>query len=153
VYKNFPILFTFGDKGYAKAIILLSDGKNHCPYIKDFKCTIYEDRPTVCKAYPLSAHVDNILYYDLNCPGISEYGIEVVKDGKINASFDSYIFEDYQTKYIDTHFKLEEFNVFDDFELVTTINNIKYYKYMGNVQNDYITMHKESLINLKNYNL
>ena len=95
--------------GYLKAIILLSDGKSLCPYIENFKCTIYENRPTVCKAYPLSTNIDNIVYYDLNCPGISEMGTNIVKNGKISPSFDSYIFDDYQTRYINTHKKLEEF--------------------------------------------
>ncbi len=112
--------------GYLKAIILLSDGKSLCPYIENFKCTIYENRPTVCKAYPLSTNIDNIVYYDLNCPGISEMGTNIVKNGKISPSFDSYIFDDYQTRYINTHKKLEEFNNFDDFELVTSINNNKF---------------------------
>ena len=153
VYKNFPILFTFGDMGYLKATILLSDGKNFCPYINNFKCTIYENRPTVCKAYPLSTNIDNVIYYDLYCPGVSEYGSEVVKDYKVSPSFNSYIFDDYQTRYINTHRKLEEFNHFEDFELVTTINNNKFYKYIGNLSNPYISMHIESLIHLKKYNI
>ncbi len=153
VYKIFPILFTFGDLGFLKATILLSDGKSFCPYINNFKCTIYENRPTVCKAYPLSTNIDNVIYYDTNCPGISEYGSDVVKNGKISPSFDSYIFDDYQTRYINTHRKLEDFNKFEDFELVTKINNNKFYKYIGNEMNPYISMHLDSLINLKNYNL
>lgn len=153
VYKNFPILFTFGDMGYLKATILLSDGKSLCPYIENFKCTIYENRPTVCKAYPLSTNIDNVVYYDINCPGIAEHGSEIVKNGEVSPSFDSYIFDDYQIRYINTHRKLEDFNNFDDFELVTTINNIKFYKYIGKESNPYITMHLDSLIHLKKYNI
>lgn len=46
----------------------------------------------------------------MNCPGISENGIDVVKNSEISPSFYSYIFDDYQTKYINTHIELEKFN-------------------------------------------
>ena len=62
VSKYFPILFTFGDMGYLKANILFSDGKSFCPYIKNYQCTIYEDRPSICRVYPLSPSHDNKIY-------------------------------------------------------------------------------------------
>lgn len=89
----------------------------------------------------------------MNCPGISENGIDVVKNSEISPSFYSYIFDDYQTKYINTHIELEKFNKKEDFLLVTSINGNEFYKYIGAFENDYIQMHKESLENLKNYNL
>lgn len=101
----------------------------------------------------MSTDVNNLIYYDQNCPGISEQGIELVKNTQVTSNFSSYIFEDYQTKYINTHKELEKFNKKDDFELLITINNNKFYKYIGNYESPYITMHKESLNLLKNYNL
>ena len=132
---------------------MLSNGKDLCPYIENFKCTIYENRPKICKAYPLSTDIDNMIYYDINCPGLSENGFDVVKNGKVSQGFDSYIFDDYQTKYINTHNELENFNQKDDFELVTSINNNHFFKYIGSKKSQYISFHKESLINLKNYDL
>ena len=89
----------------------------------------------------------------MNCPGISDFGTSLVKNGDISPSFNSYIFADYQTRYINTHLELENFNKKEDFLLVTTINGNKFYKYIGFRQSDYIQMHWDSLINLKNYKL
>lgn len=139
--------------GYLKAVILLSNGKDFCPYIKDFKCTIYEERPSICKSYPLSTNIDNILYHDINCPGISNSGFELVKNGKISEHFKTFIFDDYQTKYIKTHEELEKFNKKEDFSIVTIINGKEFYKYTKKASNNYITMHQDSLNNLKKYNL
>lgn len=151
VYKNFPILFIFGDLGYLKPVILLSNGKSHCPYIENFKCTIYDERPNVCKNYPLSPNLDNQIYYDLNCPAICEDGFPLVKNNKINSSFDSSILYDYQDKYIKTHLEFEKFNNMNNFELTITINGNKFYKYIGTETSFYLEMHFKSLQNLKNY--
>ena len=53
VSKNFPILFTFGEMGYLKANVFFSDGENFCPYIINHQCSIYDQRPSICRAYPL----------------------------------------------------------------------------------------------------
>ena len=54
VHKNFPILFSIGELGYLKPVVLLSNGNGFCRYIKDMKCVIYDERPSICKIYPLS---------------------------------------------------------------------------------------------------
>lgn len=153
IYKNFAILFTFGELGFLKPVVLLSNGKDHCIYIKDHRCTIYEQRPSICQVYPLSANLDNQVYYDMNCPAISDVGIPLVENEKITVSFDSEILNDYQDKYIQTHEEFVPFNKKENFELVTTINHESFYKYVGNSDNPYMRMHLDSLINLKKYNL
>ena len=101
VSQNFPILFTFGEMGYLKANVLLSNGKDFCPYIVNHQCTIYENRPNVCRNYPLSGNLDNQIYIDDSCPALnSEFGIAIVKDGIIQKEFDNEILHDYQNKYI-----------------------------------------------------
>ena len=148
VSKNFPILFTFGDLGYLKAVILFSDGKSFCPYIKDHKCTIYDERPSICRVYPLSPNIDNKIYIDDSCPAINiNEGNVIVNEGKVTKDFAYSTLEDYQEKYIQTHLELEKINDIKNFESVIKINNMIFYKYIGNVTNNYINHHISSLIN------
>jgi Fe-S-cluster containining protein len=150
VSKNFPILFTFGEMGYLKAVILFSDGTNFCPYIKDHKCTIYDERPSICRVYPLSPNIDNKVYIDDSCPAIgNNLENKIVDLGKITTTYQYKTLENYQDKYINTHIELEKINNKNDFELVFSINNVTFYKYIGSERNEYINYHISSLI--KNY--
>ena len=153
IYKNFTILFTFGELGYLKPVVLLSNGKDHCIYIKDYKCTVYEERPSICRVYPLSANLDNIIYYDTNCPAISDMGYPLITNNEVAENFNSEILDDYQYKYVLTHREFEPFNNKEEFELIATINHESFYKYIGTKQSSYMDMHLESLKNLKKYNL
>ncbi len=148
VYKNFPILFTFGELGYLKAVILFSDGKSFCPYIKNHQCTIYEQRPSICRVYPLSPNIDNNIYIDDSCPAVnSEKGQQIVKDGDIKEPFFHSNLSDYQNKYIQTHLELEKVNIKNDFIEVKKINNISFFKYIGNIKNKYLEYHNDSMKN------
>ncbi|MEA3512367.1 MAG: YkgJ family cysteine cluster protein [Campylobacterota bacterium] len=148
VSKNFPIVFTFGDLGYLKANVLLSNGKDFCPYIVNHKCTIYDERPSVCRIYPLSQNVDNKVYIDDLCPALStETGINIVTNGEISDNFFHKKLDNYQDKFLETHYELEKINDKKDFELFTTINNLDFYKYIGNHQSKYIDFHHKSLSN------
>lgn len=148
VAKNFPILFTFGEMGYLKAVILFSDGTGFCPYIKENKCTIYNERPSICRVYPLSPNIDDKLYIDDSCPAINSIGIEkIVDQGVVTPPFHYKTLDDYQNKFIQTHLELEKFNQKKDFEFVKCINNITFYKYTGTIRNKYINYHHQSLIN------
>lgn len=146
-------MFTFGELGYLKPVVLFNNGKTHCIFNKEYQCTIYEERPSICQVYPLSANLDNVIYYDSNCPALQDFGQPLITDNQISTSFYNEILDDYQTKYIFTHRELEPFNNKNDFELVTTIHQEKFYKYVGHNTNSYIQMHFQSLINLKKYNL
>ena len=109
VYKNFPILFIFGSLGFVKPVILLSNGFDFCPHLKDFRCTIYENRPKVCRTYPLSPNIDNFIYIDNSCPELNK------ADNILN--FEDEIFENYQEKYINTHFEFEKLKI-EEFEKI-----------------------------------
>ena len=106
---------------FIKPVILLTNGIDKCPYLDDYKCSIYENRPTVCRTYPLSPNIDNIIYIDSSCPEVNKgedfliQGNEIKKD-----SFKNLIFEEYQDKYIQTHFEFNALNK-KDFKLLFNI--------------------------------
>jgi Fe-S-cluster containining protein len=54
-------------------VMLLTDGKNPCKYLKDNRCSIYEERPPACKIYPFSPFYDDI-FIDLSCPAVGDVG-------------------------------------------------------------------------------
>ena len=110
IYKYFPILFLKGELGYLKPVVVLTNGKEHCRYEKDFRCTIYENRPSICQVYPLSVNIDDNYYIDFNCPAIKDKGEVIVKDKEVNKSFYNEILDDYKEKYIQTHFEFDNFN-------------------------------------------
>ena len=150
VSKNFPILFTFGEMGYLKANIFFSDGENFCPYIVNHQCSIYDQRPSICSAYPLSPNLDNKVYIDDSCPAVnSELGQPIVKDGIVTNNFLYPTLENYQDKFINTHLHLEKFNKKENFEIVKTVKSMKFYKYIGDEQDSYIDLHLKSLKNIK----
>lgn len=154
VSKHFPILFTFGELGYLKAVVLLTNGKDYCPYLKDFRCSIYDERPSICKTYPLSPQIDDNIYVDLNCPAVCSDGtFTMVQNGEITAKYQHENFVNYQDKYIQTHQELEKFNCQEEFEKVIIINNIEFFKYIKTTSNKYMNYHIDSLLNLKNLEL
>lgn len=139
LYKYFPILFIFGNLGFIKPVIMLSNGFDFCPHLKDFRCTIYEKRPMVCKNYPLSPNLDNEIYISSSCPELNK--------GKNKLEFEKNYFENYQDRYIQTHFEFEKLEK-SDFELVCSILDKDFYKYIGNETSTYLDLHKLSLENL-----
>ena len=150
VSQNFPILFTFGELGFLKANVLLSNGKDFCPYITNHKCTIYEQRPQVCRNYPLSPHLDNHIYIDDSCPAIaSENGIPIVREGSVEEPFYNDSLDNYQDKFINTYNHLKEFNSGSNFEIVVTINGIEFYKFIGVSEDKFMKLHIKSLNNLQ----
>lgn len=149
IYKNFPILFIKGELGYLKPVILLTNGNSHCKYVKDFKCTIYEKRPSICQVYPLSVNIDNNYYIDCNCPAVGTKGELIAKHKDINPSFHNEILDNYQDKYIKTHLEFEKLNKEEHLIEAVTIKNITFYKFKSSFNNKYIQLHLESLENLK----
>ena len=151
VYKNFPIVFIYGELGFIKPVIILSNGKDFCPHNKNLKCTIYENRPSICKTYPLSPHLDNQIYIDDSCPAIRDKeGSIIIKNSKLLDSSKSYIFDNYQDKYINTHFEFEKISRKENFEEIITLEGVTFYKYKNSSENKYLQMHQKSLIHLDN---
>lgn len=150
VYKNFPILFIKGELGYLKPVVLLTNGKEHCRYEKDFKCTIYDKRPSICQVYPLSVNIDEKYYIDENCPAVGEKGIKIIEKEKINPSFYDKILNNYKDKYIQTHFEFDPLNKEGNLDTLL-INNMVFYKFKQDFKNSYINIHLQSLENLDTY--
>ncbi|RXI27829.1 YkgJ family cysteine cluster protein [Aliarcobacter trophiarum] len=139
LYKNFPILFIFGSLDFIKPVVMLSNGIDSCPYLKNSSCSIYKDRPNVCKTYPLSPNIDDNIYIDSSCP-------EIFK-GKNSLDLTLNIFENYSKKYIDTHFEFKELKK-EEFLKILNIRGVEFYKYIGKNNSIYLNYHEASLKNL-----
>lgn len=142
IYHNFPILFIFGELNFIKPVVLLTNGIDYCPYFKDFKCSIYENRPNVCKNYPLSPNLDNKIYIDTNCPELNK--------GDNNLELNKELFFNYQEKYIYTHFEFAKLKT-ENFQKVISIRNVDFFKYIGDEETKYLSLHKLSLKNLEKF--
>jgi len=58
----------------------------HCPYLKNNLCSVYEQRPYACKSYPFS-NKENDVYYSTTCPHLIESqngGMKLIKNEQIN---------------------------------------------------------------------
>ncbi|MGA1931946.1 YkgJ family cysteine cluster protein [Arcobacter sp. YIC-464] len=152
IYENYPILFIFGELGYLKPVIILTNGKDFCPHLKDFRCSIYEKRSSICRTYPLSANIDNKIYIDTLCPAVSKdkKNSLIVEDSKANKNFFVSILDNYQDKYIDTFNEFDKFNKKDNLEYCITIKGIEFFKYTKETDNKYMKMHQKSLVHLQN---
>lgn len=150
VYENFPILFIFGELGYLKPVVILTNGESLCKYLHEGKCTIYEKRPSVCRIYPLSPNLDDLVYIDTSCPAVSEDESNIiVKDSKANNIFDFERLKDYSSKYLETFKELDQFNCKEHFSIALTIRGMPFFKYNITSKNKYMKMHQESLVHLQ----
>ena len=151
IYKNFPILFIFGELGYIKPVVILTNGDTFCKYLKNHKCTIYENRPSICRTYPLSANIDEMIYIDVLCPAVDTQvnSTPIIQNQQINKSFDYSTLHNYKDKYIDTFRLFEEFNNKEDFTPTIELNGVVFYKYLKQSEDKYMKMHLESLVHLQ----
>lgn len=151
VSKNFPILFLQGNLGFLKPVVLLTNGKSYCRYIKDNRCTIYEQRPNVCRVYPLSPHLLDIPFIDTLCPAVNEEGRIIIDNGVVQDEFKNEVLESYKDKYIKMHLYFEKLNNKDNLEVLTKISNETFYKFKEDLNDEYLKLHLSSLKNFDNY--
>jgi len=145
VYKNFAILFSVSGEDLV-VYVLLNDGKGHCKYYMDHKCSIYESRTPACKLYPISPYFEYILV-DKECPAISEEsGKSLCKDGFLARDFYTQRLENFVEKRKMTQSFLESIKYVEDFDYVGDLLGLPLYKYNKPSQNKYIQMHLASLI-------
>jgi Fe-S-cluster containining protein len=149
VYERFAILFIFGEKGFAKPVILLTNGREPCRYLQNFQCSIYEARPSTCRAYPLSPQIDNHLYIDRSCPAVGTEGAPLISQEGVNHSFDVKSFQDYQSQYLQTHRLFNETTESLRFEPAIQINGLLFYKLTAGLDNHYVQYHHDSLKHLE----
>jgi len=87
VSKYFPIFFLIKDSKISLVYFFYygEKEKQHCPYLKNDLCSIYEERPYACRSYPFS-NVKNNFYTDSNCPHItkSKIGMNLADSKRVN---------------------------------------------------------------------
>jgi len=151
LHNNFPIVFLLGDLGFLKPVVLFTNGKDYCKYLENNRCIIYENRPSVCKIYPLSPHLTNDAYIDLSCPAVGDEGEFIVKEGVVQDGFKDEILKDYKDKYINMHLYFEKFNKKENLEFFTKINEHSFYKFKEDLGDEYLKIHLSSLKNFDSY--
>ena len=144
VSKNFPIVFTKGNLGYIMPAVLLSNGLDFCRYIKDFKCSIYEQRPSVCRVYPFSPSITNEVFIDTFCPAVNQEGKVIVRSGEVSDEYKHIKFENHQDKTVDTYNHFSQFNEDDLYEELIVINDVKFYRFKEDMNDKYLKMHIDS---------
>lgn len=145
VYKNFAIIFSIQEKKL-KAYVLLNNGKEHCKYYIDNKCSIYEQRTPACKLYPISPYFENILI-DTECPSINmEFGESICSEGKLNDKFFTKRLLNFNDKLKESFDFYDSIYYINDFKFIGHISGMPFLKYNKSSDNKYIKMHLESLI-------
>jgi Fe-S-cluster containining protein len=143
-YKNFAIMFCYIDYEL-KAQMVINQGES-CKYLVDYKCTIYEERPPVCRMFPISPYFDEF-FINTTCTALttdeSNSGVWICKDGKFNDVF----YHKRVENFVEKLNKTKEFlrSIEYDLKKVKTIKGIDFYVYDGkNLDNEYIKLHLES---------
>lgn len=154
VSKHFPIVFSFGDMGFLKPNIVMSDGTSCCPYITNNRCSIYHERPSICKMYPLSPNLDDKIYIDTLCPAIStQTGKKIVTNGSVAREFDLWSLNGYAQKVVQTHLHFAPLNEKKDFKKIAVLGGIEIFIYDKSSSDRYVKMHKDSLAHLHRFGL
>ncbi len=141
VYKIFPIVFAYINSEL-RVFILLSDDGEGCRYLGQKGCEIYEKRPPSCKIYPISPFFEEF-YVDTNCEAVGENGEFLCSNKGFNQKFNHPRLKNFKDKYSQT----EKFliSIENSIEKIGYIKEIEIYKYSGEVESNYIKMHKFSL--------
>jgi len=101
VTKYFPMFFMIKNSKISLVYFFYyGEGyEQHCPYLKDNLCTIYQQRPYACRTYPFNNN-KNDFYYSNTCPHITQdsnnIGMQLSDSKSINKSIiDDFITEDF----------------------------------------------------------
>ena len=102
VSKYFPIFFLIKNSKISLVYFFYygEKDKEHCPYLKNDLCSIYEQRPYACRSYPFS-NIKNDFYNDSNCPNIvkNEFGMKLADSKRVNPKIlKDFIGEDFLSK-------------------------------------------------------
>lgn len=154
VSKYFPIGFILDSEQFLLPVVLLTNGKNFCKYFHDFDCSIYDQRPSVCKAYPLSPYYENKIHIDKFCPAVEEnYNMDtnnkyegdfIVKNGVVQDKYFHEILDNYEEKFIKTGLHFKDVNK-EKIELLCEIHRKKIYKLNEKVDDKFFNLHQLSL--------
>jgi len=113
VAELFPIFFMIQDHKISLVYFFYYGEKDmeHCPYLKNNLCSVYEKRPYACRSYPFS-NIKNDFYYSTTCPHIlkTDFGMSLSDNRRINPTIiKDFVREDFLTKQDDIIKKSEEF--------------------------------------------
>lgn len=148
VYKNFTIIFGWYKKKVS-VYMILNDGKGHCKYYINGKCSIYDSRAPACKLYPISPYFEHVLI-DTACPSVNkEFGSKIVVDKNIEGSFYHKRLENFKEKREETQEFLESIKDINNFKFHTHIDGLALLRFNKPSDNKYIKMHLESLSHYK----
>ena len=149
ISENFPILFLYGEKGYIRPVVLLTNGKDFCKYLENMKCSIYESRPSVCQIYPLSPHITDEIFIDNACPSVTKEENTNINNDKILEQFNHKNFNNYSDKYVNTQAYFHPYNKKENIDFAIKINGIEFYKFNKDFGQEYIKIHMDSLKHLE----
>lgn len=131
--------------------VLLNDGKGHCRYYIDNKCSIYDQRPPACRLYPVSPYFEHI-FVDTACPSVNLHeGKAICKDGVLHSEFYTKRLENFVKKRESTRAFLESIKRDEHFSYIGEIVGLPLFYYIQPSENRYIQMHQESLKHLEFY--
>lgn len=180
ISKHFPILFTQGEMQFLMPVVLLSNGNDFCKYIKDFKCSIYDERPSICKLYPLSPYITNEIYIDVTCPAViqddknevsqtysyeapieyetsfkpnlvNSYKQTMITKGNVEKDFYHEKLNNYQDSIIETYKHFKLYNYEANLEVFATIRDMVFYRFKDDVNDEYVQMHLKTLKHFDDY--
>ena len=104
------------------------------------------NRAPECKMYPMSPYIDGSMYVDTSCPGIGTEGEYLCDENGFNNKYYHKRIENITEKLRDTYEMMEHLK--GGLVKECYVKDMPLYKYIGDVDNKYIKMHKESLIHL-----
>lgn len=140
VYNYFPIYFASIDNEM-RLVIIMSGKEDHCPYLEDNKCAIYDNRPPTCRLYPLSPYFDEIVV-DTSCKAVGTNGIPISNGGEVTKEFYNKRFDNFLSKLQDTKLYISQRE--KDLKCVDEILGIKLYNYVGDLSDPYKEMIESS---------
>ena len=146
-YKNFLIQFAYINNEL-RLLMVINRGEGSCKYFIDRRCSIYEERPPACRMFPISPYFDQF-FISSDCSALSsnkDSGELICDEENISPNFYHPRVENFIEKLDRTREFLNK--VENDLEPTITVAGVKLYKYVGDLDDDYIKMHKESLIHL-----
>ena len=153
VYEKFLIAFALIDDKL-RVVMLISNRNKPCIYYKDKRCTIYEERPPACVLYPYTPYFDEVLI-DTACEAVGDVGLSLTQDAdklleKVHPSFYHKRLEGFSSKLEVTQEFLD--NLDNNFEAIVDIEGITLMSYVGKEDNEFLKMHKASLVFASEWN-
>ena len=99
ITKLFPMFFMIQNHKISLVYFFYygEQDNEHCPYLNNNLCTVYQNRPYACRTYPFSNN-KNDFYYSTTCPNIikNEFGFNLSDHKMVNPNIiKNFITEDF----------------------------------------------------------